>query len=100
MGIRKCIRFTLPRGAGGMAAAHYLPTIRNKMRKFCNFHNIEGFESATEDYQLYVFFSDEKYLTLIMLAWENTGSYDIPTIVEKDLEKLKWNIDKFKNKNE
>ena len=87
----KCIRFPLPSGAGGMAAAHVLGATRDKLRKFCQQHGITSYFSATEGYSFYVWFDDEKFYTLFFLVWDGSPYWRQPEMVEKDEDSAPYN---------
>ena len=87
----KCINFTLPSGSGGMAAGHALQGIRKKLTKFCEQYKIDSYYSATEGYNFYVWFNEDKFYTLFVLVWDNKEYWRQPTIVEKDKDSAPYN---------
>ena len=81
----KCIHFTLPSGAGGMAAAMVLGKTRSKLNDFCRTHNIKDYRAHVEGYNWYVCFNEEKFYTLFVLGWDPVSpDWRSYTIVEKE----------------
>lgn len=62
------IEFHLPQGAGGMAGAHALYTIRTRLAAWAEKYNIK-YKTKTIKYTLRVTFDSDEYYTLFGLTW-------------------------------
>jgi hypothetical protein len=62
------IEFTLPQGAGGMAAGHTLRLIKLSLEEWCDKYQITC-QQKTEKYRHRITFNDDEYYTLFSLTW-------------------------------
>lgn len=80
----KCIQFTLPSGAGGMAAQMTAGRINKQLRKLFEEKRIGHYKTSHEKhYKMNLWFQDEQYLTILLLIWDGTNDFSKPAVVEK-----------------
>ena len=77
--MNKCLLFTLPSGAGGMAAGMTRGSIMRKLRelKF-------NYKHKTQAYKFKVWLENESDYTYFYLIWEPSNPYHKPTLIEED----------------
>lgn len=71
--------FTLPSGAGGMAAGMTRGAIMRKLRE----HNFK-YKHKTQAYKFKVWLENESDYTYFYLVWEPFNSWQRPTLIEED----------------
>lgn len=75
----KCLLFSLPSGAGGMAAGITRGAIMTKL------NNLKfTYKHKTEAYQFKVWLENESDYTLFYLMWEPYNSWQKPTLIEEN----------------
>lgn len=80
----KCLRFQLPSGLGGQAAAYVKRSIFKKLDKLGTEGKIgKNIKTSTRSYQLYVWLEHEQDYTVFFLVWEFFAGWHTPTLVDK-----------------
>ena len=77
--MNKCLLFTLPSGAGGMAAGFTRGSIMRKLREL-NFK----FKHKTQAYKFKVWLENESDYTYFYLIWEPSNPWHKATVIEED----------------
>ena len=77
----KCLEFTLPSGAGGMAAGMTRQSIGSKLRHLLETNKIGHYKTQTVRYRYRVWFENEIDFTTFFLVWEPSNSWHKPIVV-------------------
>lgn len=80
----KCLEFSLPSGAGGMAAGMTGSRIRKMLNDLVARKIIGGFKIKIKKYKLYVWLETDRDYTMFFLSWDQNRSWFKPTLIEKD----------------
>lgn len=70
------IEFTLPNGAGGMAAAYRAHRLSTQINEWAKLHNIQVKKYNAPAYRLCFEFAKNSDYTLFALSWEINTSWD------------------------
>lgn len=76
----KCLEFTLPSGAGGMAAGITRQSIGNKLRHLFETKKIGHYKTQTIGYKYRVWFENEIDFTSFFLIWEPSNPWHKPVV--------------------
>ena len=76
------IEFTLPNGAGGMAAAYRAHRLTTQVNEWAKLHNIQVKKYNAPTYRLCFEFGKASDYTLFALAWTVNSSWDAYTLVD------------------
>ena len=85
----KCLSFTLPSGAGGMAAGMTRGGIMKQIREIINGGLIgKNIRTDTKGYEFNVWLENEIDYTTFFLVWEPKNSWQKPTVKDKDYPQI------------
>lgn len=81
--ITKCLEFTLPTGAAGMAAGMTRGAIGNQLRALRDNGKIGPFQTKTVGYKYKVWLEKEIDYTVFFLLWEIKNSWHKPNVTDE-----------------
>jgi hypothetical protein len=79
--MNQCLKFTLPTGAGGMAAGYTLRAIIKKLEELQSKGQLGKFKTKTERYEFKVWFESDSDYSLFFLIWEPFNSWHKPILI-------------------